>query len=89
MPPKHSKLVDNVGRRIAEIRRERGWTQDYLAEKARVTGGYIRQIEGGKHNLSLGTLEWLAGILKCKPIDLFQDAQPKKRSAGRPQKIKP
>jgi transcriptional regulator with XRE-family HTH domain len=89
MPPKHSKFIDNVGRRIAEVRRERGWTQDYLADKAGVTGGYIRQIEGGQQNLSLGTLEWLAGILKCKPTDLFQAAKPKKRTAGRPQKIKP
>jgi transcriptional regulator with XRE-family HTH domain len=86
MPPKHSKLIDNVGCRIAEIRRERGWTQDFFAERASVTGGYIRQIEGGKQNLSLGTLEWLAGILKCKPIDLFYPAQPKKRVAGRPKK---
>ncbi len=89
MPPKHSKLVDNIGRRIAEVRRERGWTQDFLAEKAGVTGGYIRQIEGGMQNLSIRTLEWLAGVLKCKPIDLLQPAEPKKRTAGRPQKRKP
>jgi len=37
-----------VGKRIAEIRKEKGWTQKDLADRTRLSRGYIASIEGGR-----------------------------------------
>ena len=36
-----------VGRRIAELRKEKGWTQKELAKATRLSNGYIAAIEAG------------------------------------------
>ena len=36
-----------VGRRIAELRKEKGWTQKELAKATRLSNGYIAAIEEG------------------------------------------
>lgn len=36
-----------VGKRIAELRKERGWTQKELAKAARLSKSYIAAIEEG------------------------------------------
>jgi transcriptional regulator with XRE-family HTH domain len=78
------KTIENIGRRVAEIRLELGLTQDALAEKAGVTGGYIRQIEGGSKNMRVNTLCKIADILECQIRDLFDAPTTKKPTSGRP-----
>jgi transcriptional regulator with XRE-family HTH domain len=83
------KIIENIGRRVAELRLKLGLTQDALAEKAGVTGGYIRQIEGGWKNMRVTTLCRLADVLGCETADLFKPASMKKPSPGRPRQAKP
>src|ERR1700677_4196826 len=83
------KTIENIGRRVAEIRLKLGLTQDALAEKAGVTGGYIRQIEGGWKNLRVNTLCKIADILGCQTRDLFETPTMKKQTSGRPRRGKP
>jgi transcriptional regulator with XRE-family HTH domain len=78
------KTIENIGRRVAEIRLKLGLTQDALAEKAGVTGGYIRQIEGGWKNMRVNTLCKIADILGCQTRDLFETPTMKKQTSGRP-----
>lgn len=40
-------VMRHVGRRVAERRAAQGWTQEELAERAEVSVGYVRQVEGG------------------------------------------
>jgi putative transcriptional regulator len=50
--------------RLKELRQERGMTQQALATKVGVSREYIAQLEGGRHDPPLSTLERLARALK-------------------------
>jgi transcriptional regulator with XRE-family HTH domain len=80
------RLVTNVGRRIAELRRKDGRTQEELAEALRMTVQYLQRIEAGM-NLTLHSLSKIARALKVPVTALF--APPKRTlpaRAGRPPK---
>lgn len=59
-------LVRDIGRRVAELRRERGLTQQALASKLRATMQWVQQIEYGA-NL---TIHSLARVANALDIDL-------------------
>ena len=78
------RLVTNVGRRIAELRRKSGRTQEELAESLRMTVQYLQRIEAGA-NLTLHSLAKIARALRVPVRALF--ASPKRSSptrVGRP-----
>lgn len=84
MAAKSDDFVEGVGRRIAELRQELGWTQEEAAERLEVTIRHMKRIERG-HNMTLRTLEWIASVLKVTPAALV--SPPKEwpvRSPGRP-----
>ena len=56
------KFVHDVGRRVAELRRERGLTQQALASKLRATMQWVQQIEYGA-NLTIHSLARVANAL--------------------------
>ncbi|WP_213950551.1 helix-turn-helix domain-containing protein [Tepidanaerobacter syntrophicus] len=56
-----------VGYKIKKIRRERNITQAQLAKKAGVSTGLIGQIESGKVEPSIKTLEKIAAALSLSP----------------------
>lgn len=60
-PPCH------VGCRLKKVRQERGITQAELASKAGVSTGLIGQIESGKVEPSIKTLEKIAAALSLSP----------------------
>jgi transcriptional regulator with XRE-family HTH domain len=64
-------VMRHVGRRIAELRTERGLTQEQLAERAGVSAGYIRIIEGGRGNLTVHSLVKYATLLDAEPGELL------------------
>ncbi len=81
-------VIQNIGRRAAELRLKKHLTQDALADKAGVTGGYIRQIEGVWKDMRVSTLCKIADMLGCKVTDLFQEPKRKQPGPGRPAKSK-
>ncbi len=81
---KRSKLVRAVGRRIAELRRAKHWTQEQFAAEAEVLIGYVRRVEGGYENLSLESLEKLANILDVAVIELLKPPAKTDVPRGRP-----
>ncbi|MFJ7288763.1 helix-turn-helix domain-containing protein [Curtobacterium sp. NPDC098951] len=56
--------------RIAALRRERGWTQERLAEASGIAVRTVQRLEGGK-DASLETLSALARALEVPVRDLF------------------
>lgn len=56
-------IAPGLGKRLTELREERGWTQKQLAEKAGVSVAFLSEIENGKRNLSSGKLLHLADEL--------------------------
>lgn len=76
----------HVGRRVAELRAARGWTQEQFAERAGVTAGYVRQVEGGRGNLTVASLVKLAALLDVEVTDLFTEPASTETKRGRPRK---
>lgn len=61
----------SVGRRVRELRTKKGWTQEELAQAARVTRVCIVAVEGGKQNVSMDILVRLANALAVAPENLL------------------
>jgi transcriptional regulator with XRE-family HTH domain len=75
----------NIGRRVVELRRERGWTQEHAAERMRLDVVALRRIEGGRQLVTLRTLVRLANALGVPTRALFDEAQLREaRRPGRP-----
>jgi transcriptional regulator with XRE-family HTH domain len=60
------KIKELLGKRVRELRKKRGLTQEQLAEKANVDVKYLGNIERGKENPTIGILEKLAEALSVK-----------------------
>lgn len=88
MPHDPQKLIFNVARRIAELRKEEKLTQDELASKLGSTGGYVRLLESGKQNVTVATIAKLSHYLNCDPKDFFEVPTSEKSGPGRPPKSK-
>jgi len=61
-----------VGRRIREIRKQRGWRQIDLAEQAGIGKNHISEVERGQRELGLMNLEAIAKSLNVTPCDLLR-----------------
>lgn len=58
--------------KVKEIRKEKGMTQEQLAEKSGVARGIIVRLESGKgFSTSMKTLAKIATALDCKVSDIF------------------
>ena len=57
---------------LKQIRAERGFSQEMLAEKAGLHRTYISLIERGKKNVTLKNIYALATALKCEPQALVK-----------------
>lgn len=55
------------------MRLKLGLSQERLADEWGVNRTYVGGIERGERNLSLKSLEWLAAMLECDPVDLLQE----------------
>lgn len=49
-----------IGRRLAELRTEKGMSQKQMAELTGIQQGHISRIERGKYSVGLDTLELMA-----------------------------
>ena len=67
--------MDNIrlltGERIRILRKERGWSQEELGDKADLHHTYVGAVERGEKNASIDTLDKIAGALGVEMIDLF------------------
>ena len=62
-----------VGRNIRRLRRERGLSQEDLADEIGVHRTYMGGVERGERNLTLRSLERLAERLGVAPLSLLED----------------
>jgi transcriptional regulator with XRE-family HTH domain len=66
-----SNFVLMMGDKIREARNERGWSQQRLAEAARLRRATINDIENGKTNPTIDTLLLISGALDLPLITLI------------------
>jgi transcriptional regulator with XRE-family HTH domain len=66
-------LLRALGSRVRQLRSQREWTQEELAERADLDRSYIAGIESGGRNPSARALAKLARGLGINLSDLFED----------------
>jgi transcriptional regulator with XRE-family HTH domain len=71
-------LQKQLGRRIAELRRSRGLTQEQFAEALRWSVEFVSLVERGINSPSVARLEAVAKTLRVRVRDLFDFAERKK-----------
>jgi transcriptional regulator with XRE-family HTH domain len=85
--PNPERVLDDVGRRVAELRKQREWTQEQLAERMGFSVQHLKQVEAGKYNLTLRSLALFAQILRSPLVELLRPPKSRaKRKPGRPRK---
>lgn len=67
-----SDICVRFGRRIRLFRKKRGWTQVYLAQHTGLGSVYISQLEHGKKEPGLRTIEILAMGFDVTPAQLLR-----------------
>lgn len=69
-----------LGKRIKELRKNKGITQEALSEKAGIDSKHLSRIECGVNFLSLDLLSKIATILEIEPYLLFQTIHLREKS---------
>jgi transcriptional regulator with XRE-family HTH domain len=81
-----ARICRDLGQRIIELRRERGLTQEKLAEAVPIDARDLRRIEAGG-NTTVETLVSVARALDVAIVALFVSPKSRtRRSPGRPKK---
>lgn len=80
--------MHDVGRRVAELRADRGFTQEQFAEKIRREKSHVQTIEQGHLNLTLRSMLHLADHLGVKVRDLLIPPRSRDVTRGRPRRPK-
>lgn len=70
------ELLREVGRRVGQTRRDRGWTQEALAEAVGIEPVTLSRLETGDRALSLTMLAQIADVLGVGLGDLVDVARP-------------
>jgi transcriptional regulator with XRE-family HTH domain len=68
----NARKLKKIGENIKKIRKQRGLTQEQLADKIRVTTTYIGFIEQAQRNPSIKTADKIARVLKVGIDELFK-----------------
>jgi transcriptional regulator with XRE-family HTH domain len=79
-----ARLVQDIGRRIAELRNGKGWTQERYAARLGISVRYLARLERGLQNFTVHRLVWLAKSLGVQAIDLFARPRSRRIRVGRP-----
>jgi transcriptional regulator with XRE-family HTH domain len=67
-----SDIQEKVGKKVREIRKQKGLSQEELAFRSGLHRTYISDIERGDRNVSLKNIEKIARALGVKPSELLE-----------------
>lgn len=66
-------IKQRLGVKIKELRKQKGLSQEKLANLAEIDRTYLPTIEKGERNVSIEVIEKLANALDVKVKDLFDE----------------
>lgn len=72
MPARRS-LGERLAQATKRLRKARGWTQEQVAEAAKMNPRHYQKIEEGSVNVTLSTLERLCLAFRVQLRDLFEE----------------
>lgn len=67
------KLRRTVARNLKRLRREKGMSQEELADRADINRNYVGMIERSENAATVDMLDKLAEALDAKPIEFFHE----------------
>lgn len=67
------RLNTALGKRLVEVRKSKGFTQEQLAYASGIDRSYVGKIERGQVNLTIKKLYIIAHCLGCGPCELLPD----------------
>ncbi len=76
MQASEAKLLTTFGRSLRSFRKQRGLSQEDLAEASKLSRNYVSDIERGVRNPSLLALVRLSRALRLPLRDMLVDAEP-------------
>lgn len=62
-----------IGRKVRKLRKQHGWTQDYLAVHSGLGRAFISNVENGRKEPCLRSLEILAVAFEMSLSQLFRN----------------
>ena len=62
-----------VARNLKRLRREKGMSQEELADRAEINRNYVGRVERSENAATVDLLEKLAEALGAKPVDFFRE----------------
>jgi transcriptional regulator with XRE-family HTH domain len=83
-PINPERLQQDVGLRLAELRKGRHLTQQALADQFGVSMRYIQAVEAGSENLTLQSLAAWASVLQVPVGAIFETPSVRWKRPGRP-----
>jgi len=72
LTPEQQTDLQIFGRRLAALRKERGWSQERLALESGLARSYLGGVERGQRNIAVLNILRLARTLKCDPGELLR-----------------
>jgi len=72
LTPEQQEDLQKLGRRLADIRKARGWSQEKLALESGLARSYLGGVERGKRNIAVLNILKLARTLGCEPGELLR-----------------
>ena len=66
-------MIERIGKRIARLRQDHGWTQQALAARLGISRVAVSHIELDLSVPGERTITLLAGVFKCTPHELVRD----------------
>ncbi|NSL53537.1 helix-turn-helix domain-containing protein [Uliginosibacterium aquaticum] len=72
LTPEQQTDLQTFGRRLATLRKQRGWSQEKLALESGLARSYLGGVERGQRNIALLNILKLARTLECDPGELFR-----------------
>jgi transcriptional regulator with XRE-family HTH domain len=76
MPQQHPNVL--LARNLRALRKQRGWSQEVMAEECGLHRTYVGAIERGERNVTLDTLNLLAHALGVTSAELISERLPKR-----------
>ena len=67
----NTKILENLGKALKNIRLEKGMTQEFLAEKVGVHPNYMGRLESVENNVSIKRLFKISRGLGVRLCDIF------------------
>ena len=68
---KKNPILLSFGKKVQAYREQMGFTQEQLADKAKVHRTYIGTVERGETNITLLNIHKLSSALNISPIELI------------------